>query len=196
MINYPTKKKTNTSMNITTKSNQRGMGLEKDINDSNTFYRECNRALIYKKPTPVQVVRVDYPKRSSAKIVEGYYKTPSTTDYNGLYRGKYIDFEAKETKSKASFTFKNIHEHQIQHLDDVQKHGGIAFLIIRFTLYNETYLIDASHIIDAYKDQKQKSIRYEKVKECGCLICESFTPRLKYLDIVDNLYFKEDSYGF
>lgn len=196
MINYPTKKKTNTSMNITTKSNQRGMGLEKDINDSNTFYRECNRALIYKKPTPVQVVRVDYPKRSSAKIVEGYYKTPSTTDYNGLYRGKYIDFEAKETKSKASFTFKNIHEHQIQHLEDVQKHGGIAFLIIRFTLYNETYLIDASHIIDAYKDQKQKSIRYEKVKECGCLVSESFTPRLKYLDIVDNLYFKEDSYGF
>jgi len=195
MINYPTKKNTNVRPTQTT-SNQRGMGLEKDINDSNTFYRECSRALIYKKPTPIQVVRVDYPKRSSAKIVEGYYKTPSTTDYNGLYRGKYIDFEAKETKSKASFTFKNIHEHQIQHLDDVMKHGGIAFLIIRFSIYNETYLIDASYIIQAYKDQKQKSIQYDKVKKCGHLIHESFTPRLKYLDIVDQLYFKEDSYGF
>ena len=195
MINYPTKKKTNTSMNITN-SNHRGMGLEKDINDSNIFYRECSKALIYKKPTPVQIVRVDYPKRSSAKIIEAYYKTPSTTDYNGLYRGKYIDFEAKETKSKVSFTFKNIHEHQIHHLEDVQKHGGIAFLIIRFSVYGETYLIDASYIIEAYKDQKQKSIRYEKIKTCGYLISESFTPRLKYLDIVDDLYFKEDSHGF
>lgn len=189
MINYPNKKNLNSSVHISTISNQRGMGLEKDINDSNTFYRETERALIYKKPTPVQVVRVDYPKRSSAKIIEGYYKTPSTTDYNGLYRGKYIDFEAKETKSKISFTFKNIHEHQIKHLKMVKQHGGIAFVIIRFHAYNETYLLDATIITSAYEDQNQKSIRYEKVKETGFLIGEGFSPRLKYLDIVDTLYF-------
>ncbi|MDF9824618.1 recombination protein U [Breznakia sp. PF5-3] len=195
MINYPNKKKPNlqSSSNY---SNQRGMGLEKDINDSNRFYRDTKQALIYKKPTPVQVVRVDYPNRSSAKIVEGYYKTPSTTDYNGIYRGKYIDFEAKETKSKVSFTFKNIHEHQIQHLRDVALHGGIAFVIIRFSAYNETYLIDGSIIVNAYLDHSQKSISYKKVKECGYLIAESFSPRLKYLNIVDTLYFKEDTYGF
>ena len=73
----------------------RGMRLENDINDSNKYYRELDKALIYKKPTPVQVVHVDYPKRQRAKITEAYYKTPSTTDYNGVYRGKYIDFEAK-----------------------------------------------------------------------------------------------------
>ena len=69
----------------------RGMRLENDINDSNKYYRELDKALIYKKPTPVQVVHVDYPKRQRAKITEAYYKTPSTTDYNGVYRGKYID---------------------------------------------------------------------------------------------------------
>lgn len=64
----------------------RGMRLENDINDSNKYYRELDKALIYKKPTPVQVVHVDYPKRQRAKITEAYYKTPSTTDYNGVYR--------------------------------------------------------------------------------------------------------------
>ena len=34
-------------------------------------------------------MKVDYPNRSHAKIVEAYYQTPSTTDYNGIYRGKY-----------------------------------------------------------------------------------------------------------
>ncbi|MFR1297399.1 MAG: Holliday junction resolvase RecU [Coprobacillus cateniformis] len=44
--------------------------------------------LFTKSQLPVQIVKVDYPRRESAKIVEAYYKTPSTTDYNGLYREK------------------------------------------------------------------------------------------------------------
>lgn len=191
MINYPTGKKLETQ--ITPQGgNSRGMNLEKDINDSNQFYRECNRALIYKKPTPVQVVKVDYPNRKHAKIVEAYYKIPSTTDYNGIYKGKYIDFEAKETKSKTAFAFKYIHAHQMEHLKKVQEHGGIAFLIIRFCTLNETYLIDASIVIEASLSLKRSSIPYSLIKEKGYLIKESYMPRLKYLDLVDEIYFKEE----
>ena len=93
----------------------RGTSLEQDLNDSNAYYLESGRALIHKKPTPIQVVKVDYPARSAARITEAYYKVPSTTDYNGIYRGCPIDFEAKETASKTSFPFKNIHPHQIEH---------------------------------------------------------------------------------
>jgi len=47
----------------------RGMRLENDINDSNKYYRELDKALIYKKPTPVQVVHVDYPKSNVQKLL-------------------------------------------------------------------------------------------------------------------------------
>lgn len=189
MINYPNRKPI--SANKQTFSQGRGMNLENDINNSNIYYRECERALIYKKPTPVQVVRVDYPNRKHAKIIEAYYKTPSTTDYNGIYRGHYIDFEAKETKSKKAFTLQNIHAHQIEHLKQVKKQGGIAFVIIRFTSYNATYLVDAKDMIEAYESQTKKSITYESIKQHGILIEEGYIPRLKYLDAVDTFYFKE-----
>lgn len=78
----------------------RGMRLENDINDSNKYYRELDKALIYKKPTPVQVVHVDYPKRQRAKITEAYYKTPSTTDYNGVYRGNTLILKQRKRKIK------------------------------------------------------------------------------------------------
>lgn len=191
MINYPNKKKV--ISNFTTGSSvNRGMGLEKDLNDSCLYYKECNRALIYKKPTPIQVVKVDYPNRNHAKICEAYYKVPSTTDYNGIYRGRYIDFEAKETRSKTSFSLKNIHVHQIEHLKKVKEHGGIAFVIIRFSTMNKTYLLDAKYMIEAYETQHKKSITYQSIIENGYPITEGYSPRLKYLDVVDNIYFKED----
>lgn len=192
MIGYPNRKSlTSSGISFDTHTG-RGMSLEQDLNASNEYYMECGRALIHKKPTPIQVVKVDYPMRSAARISEAYYKTPSTTDYNGIYRGRAIDFEAKETKSKTSFPFKSIHPHQIQHLERVLQHGGIGFMIIKFTSYGETYLMDARFMIDLYKDKKRKSITYDTVKQNGSRIREGFTPRLHYLDNVDALYFKED----
>ncbi|MEJ7299167.1 Holliday junction resolvase RecU, partial [Staphylococcus caprae] len=60
----------------------RGMSLEKDIEHSNAYYLKSGIAVIHKKPTPVQIVNVHYPKRSKAVINEAYFRTPSTTDYN------------------------------------------------------------------------------------------------------------------
>jgi recombination protein U len=190
-IKYPTAIAQVSTVQVKNHSS-RGMRLENDINDSNKYYRELEMALIYKKPTPVQVVHVDYPKRQRAKITEAYYKTPSTTDYNGVYKGKYIDFEAKETKNKTSFPLFMIHPHQISHLKKVEKHGGIGFFIIRFNSYNETYLVDAPLLIDKIESTEKSSIPYSWFQENGHLIQEGLYPRLAYLKVVDQLYFKEE----
>ena len=46
-------------LNITSHSN-RGMDLENAINLSNNYYKDKDRAIIYKKPTPIGVVNVSY----------------------------------------------------------------------------------------------------------------------------------------
>ena len=38
-----------------------GMTLEKDIELSNDYYLKHGKAVIHKKPTPVQIVNVHYP---------------------------------------------------------------------------------------------------------------------------------------
>ena len=166
----------------------RGMSLEEDINLSNDYYRDAGIALINKRPTPINIVKADYSR--GARITDAYFEKQSTTDYNGVYKGKYIDFEAKNTKSETSFPLSNISEHQIVHLRNVIKHGGIAFFIICFQLKNEVYLLDASFVIEFYEKGGRKSIPYNIFKEKGVLIKQDYTPRLHYIDAVETLYFK------
>lgn len=187
MINYPNKK---TKMTTTTQSHSnRGMKLEQIINESNEYYLLHNIAIIHKKPIPIQIVKVDYPSRQSAVIKEAYYKVPSTTDYNGLYRGYHIDFEAKETQNKTSFPLQNIHTHQIEHLKNIHDHGGIAFVIIHFKKKDEIILLKADDLYDFYLRSKvgRKSISYQELKEKGYIIKENLAPRLNYLAVVDYL---------
>ena len=166
----------------------RGMSLEEDINLSNDFYRDAGIALINKRPTPINIVKVDYTR--GARITDAYFEKQSTTDYNGVYKGRYIDFEAKNTKSTTSFPLSNISEHQIVHLKNVLKHGGIAFFIISFQMKDEIYLLDASFVIDFYEHGKRKSIPYDVFTKEGVLIKQDYSPRLHYLDAVEALYFK------
>ncbi|HEX6593489.1 MAG TPA: Holliday junction resolvase RecU [Bacillota bacterium] len=171
----------------------RGMSLEEDINVTNSFYLNTNRAVIHKKPTPIQIVHVNYPKRSAAVITEAYFKQPSTTDYNGVYRNCYIDFEAKETKNKTSFPLANIHHHQIKHMELIVEHGGISFIIIRFTVHDETYLLPAQNLFSHWYRQEnggRKSIAYETITKEGYLIPFQYQARVDFLTVIDQLYFK------
>ena len=166
----------------------RGMSLEEDINLSNDYYRDNDMALINKRPTPINIVKVDY--SHGARITDAYFEKQSTTDYNGVYKGRYLDFEAKNTKSNTAFPLSNISKHQITHLKNVIKHGGIAFFIICFQIKNEVYLLDASFVIEFYEKGGRKSIPYDVFKEKGVLVKQDYTPRLHYIDAVETLYFK------
>ncbi len=190
MINYPNGKKRIIQDHVTDTS-RRGMALETDINTTNTYYLDRDIAVIHKKPTPVQIVHVDYPERSHAKITEAYFKIPSTTDYNGVYREKYLDFEAKECASKTSFPlFSTVHPHQIKHLEAVMRHGAVAFMIIRFTAHDETYLVPADRITSFYNNAKRRSIPYSWFADNGYLIPLTIAKPVDYLTIVDKIYFE------
>ena len=190
-MNYPggIKKENNPSSIAKTLSHKnRGMTREADLNITNEYYRNIDKAYIYKKPTPIKVTKVEYPSRKDTIIKEAFFTIPSTTDYNGIYKGKYIDFEAKETKSKTSFSLNNIHKHQIEHLKNIKRHDGIAFLIIRFTTLNKTYLLLIDDLLEFIDNNKRKSIPLEYFKEKAYLIKDSYKPRIDYLKVIDDLF--------
>ena len=164
----------------------RGMNLEEDINLSNEYYKQNGMCLITKRPTPINVVKVDYTK--GAIITNAYFEKQSTTDYNGVYKGRYIDFEAKSTIKTTSFPLANISKHQIEHLKQVIKHGGIAFFIIEFAKLQQVFLLDASYVIDFYENGARKSIPYEQVISHGHEIKKGYMPRLNYLDVIEKIY--------
>lgn len=166
----------------------RGMGLESRINLSNEYYHDKNHAVITKRPTPINIVKVDYTK--GARITDAYFEKQSTTDYNGVYRSRYLDFEAKSSKLKTSFPLNNIYPHQIDHLRHVLDHGGIAFFLIEFASRDEVYLLDASYIIAYFLHNERKSIPYEDIKKTGRLVPVLYHPPLDYLAVVDEMYFK------
>lgn len=170
----------------------RGMNLEDDINITNQFYLDSNIAIIYKKPTPITINKVDYKSRCDAVITEAHFKVPSTTDYNGIYNGKYIDFEAKETRSLTSFPLNNIHKHQILHLKRIYEHGGIGFIIIRFTRLNKTYLLYIKDLLNFIDNEKRVSIPIAYFEKYGYIIEEKYSPRIDYLKIIEKKEFKDE----
>ncbi|MBE6142998.1 MAG: Holliday junction resolvase RecU [Erysipelotrichaceae bacterium] len=199
MINYPNKKVVNKQETnlLPAKKKQkvlnaanRGMDFEHAVSLSCQYYDEKQRAIITKRPTPIKIISADY---KLAKITEAYFEKQSNTDYNGVYKGKYIDFECKETLSKTSLSFNNIPSHQIKHLKKVLMHGGIAFFMIYYKTLDEVYIVDANDIISLYENGDRKSITYEHTKEIGTLVEQGFIPRLKFLDAVDKVYFNENT---
>ena len=62
MVNYPHKissQKRQAPLSQTKNFANRGMSFEKMINATNDYYLSHGLAVIHKKPTPIQIVRVD-----------------------------------------------------------------------------------------------------------------------------------------
>lgn len=165
----------------------RGMDLENLINEANDYYLKENQAIIYKKPTPVDIKKVTY--KGKTEYIEGILKQKSTLDYVGVYKGKYLDFDAKSSLNKSSFPLSNIHEHQLRHIKRVLSHGGIAFLIIQVN--QKAYILKGETLIDFISNNDRKSIPNKFIEDNGYEISFKYNPVLNYLDVIDKIYFKE-----
>lgn len=168
----------------------RGMFLEHIINNANTYYLSKDIAVIYKKPTPIKVLNVAYRSSKTTLIDKAVFSETSTLDYNGVYKGKYIEFDAKECKNSTSFPLSNIKPHQIEHIKNIMRHNGIVFLII--FMNNKFYLLKGDSLISFIDNNDRKSIPYDYIEEKGYIIKEGYMPRIDYIKAIDEAYLKEE----
>lgn len=187
-MNYPNNLKKNKNGFIN--YGNRGMLLENILNNTNQHYLENDIAIIYKKPTPIGINKVGY--ENNRKIIKSaYFSSPSTLDYNGIYKSKYIEFDAKESSNKTSFPLSNIHEHQTIHIKKIIKHGGICFLIIKMN--DIIYLLDGKDYIDFLNNNSRKSIPINYLNNFAFKIPIKLNQTINYLEVIENIYFKENS---
>ncbi|MGP1413642.1 MAG: Holliday junction resolvase RecU [Bacillales bacterium] len=171
-----------TNKQISTYGN-RGMALESCINKTNLYYKEKNIALIYKKPTPIKVINT-----KNGRITRAFFLNKSTTDYNGVYKGYYLDFEAKSTRCKTSWSLNNIPKWQIDHFNKVLNQKGIPFIILDFVTLKKIYLLPFENLKDFIKNNNRKSIPVDYLNNNCYLINRNNDDILDFLNIIDNFY--------
>lgn len=106
----------------------KGSIFEERINETNEKYREQGVALVNKFPTPIIPMVQDHKRHV---ITLAFFEQKSTVDYVGVTGGVAVCFDAKEC-GEGSFPLQNIARHQICYMEDFEKQGGVAFLLIWF----------------------------------------------------------------
>lgn len=140
----------------------RGSTLEDFINRTNERYREKGLALIQKVPTPITPVRMDKEHR---QITLAYFEQKSTVDYIGAVQGIPVCFDAKECRTD-TFPLHNIHEHQVKFMEEFERQGGIAFLLLYFSEQNLLYylpFLEMKEFWNRAKEGGRKSFRREEL---------------------------------
>lgn len=139
----------------------RGSLFEEMINATNQSYNLKKLALVQKIPTPIKPVKLDNKTRT---IKLAYFEEKSTVDYIGVVQGIPICFDAKDT-SGDNLPLQNIHKHQVSFMEDFIVQKGIAFFLVRFSKYDEVYIIPFEELKDWWEKSKiggRKSIPYKE----------------------------------
>ena len=142
----------------------RGSTLEDLLNRTNEKYRENGLALIQKIPTPITPIKID---KESRHITLAYFDQKSTVDYIGVVQGIPVCFDAKECNTD-TFPLANIHEHQLEFMNQFEKQDGIAFILIYYTHRDEFYYLrfeTLKKFWDRAVNGGRKSFRLEELEE-------------------------------
>lgn len=142
----------------------RGSTLEELINRTNEVYQEKGLALIQKVPTPITPIKIDKEHR---QITLAYFDQKSTVDYIGAVQGIPVCFDAKEC-SVDTFALQNIHPHQVRFMEQFEKQGGVAFLILFFSARNEIFYLPYRHMRrfwDRAQEGGRKSFKYMELDQ-------------------------------
>lgn len=130
-----------------------GKQLENLIDMTNNQYRNSGFADIRKVPTPVQITG-NTRGRVSGRLMKGEW-----VDYVGVYAGRTVVFDAKETSSATSFPLANISDHQYELLKSWHQKGAASFLIVQFTKKFEEIYILQFYALEKWWKQAQEGGR-------------------------------------
>jgi penicillin-binding protein-related factor A (putative recombinase) len=114
---------------------KRGESWERQLEVQHHRYRSDRRALILRAPSD--------------------RRKPSPPDYFGVVGGRFVCFEAKDSK-RPRFAFDLLIRHQAIDLEATNEHGGCAFVLAR--LAGDAYLIPWRDVSDDYFGGKIASV--------------------------------------
>jgi len=100
----------------------RGMALEKALESQHEAY-------LWRK-----IARIDHQHVPAVPVGDGKWAKvigKSTVDYVGNAGGRFVAFDAKE-EQEGRIPLARLMEHQLEYLLDVERTGGIAFVLVRF----------------------------------------------------------------
>ena len=163
---------------------KRGQAFERLLDYTNQIYKNKGIALINKRPTPVKVI-----KSKGTRVLSGFYEAKSTVDYDGVYNGRAVMFEAKTTKQK-SLPLNMIADHQAKYLDQAEKQGAISFLIVEMRAIREVFLVTNDMLQKYIKNAQEggrKSIPLRDLEVYAFLVESQNGVPLDYLSVVDRL---------
>lgn len=146
-------------MKIKNTFGNKGMYTEALVNKTIDWYKENKIAIFRKSFVPIAF------QEDANFFISG----TADIDYYGIYQGKYISFEVKET-SKNYFLISNIKKHQIETLKEIFFHKGISFLLLNFLNgENEIWIIFYSQIKKLI-EKKIKQIKMSDVSKYGICV--------------------------
>ncbi len=156
----------------------RGMYAEELVNRTNSYYYDRNIALIEKRYLPIKIV-----KTLDHQMIVGKLLAKSFVDYCGVYRGKHLEFETKQTNDD-NFDLSLIKQHQLRHLINANNHGAISFLIIYFNRIDKFYFLSINDLLRWKNENKSNTIKFHFIAKFGKEIEITFPGIIDYLKLI------------
>jgi recombination protein U len=112
-----------------------GMYAEETINRTATFLSSRNICLIEKRELPIKII-----KKVDSTTIVGKLLAKSYIDYFGVYKGKYFEFEVKQTIEE-KLKLDIIKQHQFERIKFLSENNIFCFFVVYFSKYEKFYLI-------------------------------------------------------
>lgn len=144
----------------------RGRALEEMVQMTLDGYRKRGIAVIHKIPTPWVV------RRKRGLITGAFPAKKSSVDFFGVWRGRAVAFDAKETSEKSRFPLKSVPDHQLTFLSDWERAGGMAGVLVWFRRARRIFWVPAKTLTRAREAGKKSLALGELASGAGTEIPE------------------------